>query len=141
MKSNTTLCEEYPIRVLFNDDKTLAWVNLHDLCKVLGREELLTDKAGSMKHLSRIMEWTSAWRALSRSVGRVSGSIEQINQRALSGAMPESESAASISASARRAGLWQAKKRQIRLTSRTNCFIGQEFKDEDYLKSMNSYPA
>lgn len=45
MKSNTTLCEEYPIRVLFNDDKTLAWVNLHDLCKVLGREELLTDKA------------------------------------------------------------------------------------------------
>ena len=31
--------------MLFNDDKTLAWVNLHDLCKVLGREEMLTDKA------------------------------------------------------------------------------------------------
>ncbi len=45
MKSNTILCEEYPVRVLFNDDKTLAWVNLHDLCKVLGREEMLTDKA------------------------------------------------------------------------------------------------
>lgn len=45
MKSNAILCEEYPVRVLFNDDKTLAWVNLHDLCKVLGREEMLTDKA------------------------------------------------------------------------------------------------
>lgn len=45
MKSSTILCEKYPVRVLFNDDKTLAWVNLHDLCKVLGREELLTDKA------------------------------------------------------------------------------------------------
>lgn len=44
MKSSTIQCEEYPVRVLFNDDRTLAWVNLHDLCRVLGREELLRDQ-------------------------------------------------------------------------------------------------
>lgn len=45
MKNSTIQCEGHPVRVLFNDDKTLAWVNLHDLCQVLGREELLSDKA------------------------------------------------------------------------------------------------
>ena len=44
MKNNTILCGEYPVRILFNDDRTLAWINLHDLCKVLGREELLTNR-------------------------------------------------------------------------------------------------
>lgn len=44
MKCSTILCGEYPIRVLFNDDRTLAWINLHDLCKVLGHDELTTSK-------------------------------------------------------------------------------------------------
>lgn len=39
MKSNTVQCGEYPVRILFGDDKALAWINLQDLCKVLGRDE------------------------------------------------------------------------------------------------------
>lgn len=44
MKSNTVMCGEYPMRVLFNEDKTLAWINLYDLCKALGREEMVASK-------------------------------------------------------------------------------------------------
>mgnify|MGYP002642756312 CR=1 FL=1 len=44
MKSNTVMCGEYPVRVLFNEDKTLAWINLYDLCKALGREEMVANK-------------------------------------------------------------------------------------------------
>lgn len=36
MKSNAILCEEYPVRVLFNDDKTLAWVNCMTSAKYWG---------------------------------------------------------------------------------------------------------
>lgn len=44
MKSNTVLCGEYPVRILFGEDKALAWINLQDLCKVLGREEMMANK-------------------------------------------------------------------------------------------------
>lgn len=44
MKSNTVQCGEYPVRILFADDRSLAWINLQDLCKVLGREEMMDNK-------------------------------------------------------------------------------------------------
>lgn len=44
MKNKTVLCGEHPIRLLFNDDQTLAWINLQDLCKALGREEIMITK-------------------------------------------------------------------------------------------------
>lgn len=44
MKSSTVQCVEHPVRILYNDDRTLAWINLSDLCAALGREEMLASK-------------------------------------------------------------------------------------------------
>lgn len=44
MKSNTVSCGEHAVRILFDDDGALRWVNLQDLCRALGREELFDRK-------------------------------------------------------------------------------------------------